>query len=134
MYMIVLGVVLLVLKVAQFGPVGTWSWFVVLAPFALAVVWWTWADKSGWTKRRAMEKMELKKQNRRNENLATLGLSSRSASRSGSSPAAGFRDVQSAKIEDKRDEIRRKNKATLARSTKPGNLDSPGAGSADSRY
>ncbi|WP_372524849.1 TIGR04438 family Trp-rich protein, partial [Piscinibacter sp.] len=52
MYLIVLGVLLLVMKLADFGPVGVWSWWVILAPFGAAVVWWAWADATGWTKRR----------------------------------------------------------------------------------
>ena len=74
MYLIVLGVLLLVMKIAEFGPVGEWSWYLVLAPFAAAVVWWTWADKSGWTRRREMNKMEEKKRQRRIENLDKLGM------------------------------------------------------------
>jgi small Trp-rich protein len=74
MYFIVLGVVLLVMKLAEFGPVATWSWLGVLAPFALAAVWWAWADASGWTKRREMDKMEAKKRQRRIDNLDKLGM------------------------------------------------------------
>jgi small Trp-rich protein len=74
MYFIVLGVVLLVMKIAEFGPVATWSWFGVLAPFVLAAAWWAWADASGWTKRREMEKMEAKKRQRRIDNLDKLGM------------------------------------------------------------
>ena len=32
MYFIVLGVLLLAMKVAEFGPVANWSWWIVLAP------------------------------------------------------------------------------------------------------
>ena len=46
MYLIVIGVLLLVLKFADFGPVGQWSWWIVLAPFAGAAIWWAWADAS----------------------------------------------------------------------------------------
>ena len=74
MYLIVLGVLLLVMKIAEWGPVGEWSWWFVLAPFAGAVVWWAWADKSGWTKRREMDKMEEKRRQRRVENLDKLGM------------------------------------------------------------
>lgn len=133
MYMIILGTILLVLKVAQVGPTSEWSWFVVLLPFGVALVWWAWADWSGWTKRRAMEKMEDKKRERRASNLSALGLDPRGGR--SSSGQRGFRDAQSEKIEDKRAEIRRKNKATLARSTRPGALEGSGSGaSGDSRY
>jgi small Trp-rich protein len=58
MYFFGIGIVLLVLKLMQIGPVGSWSWFIVLAPFALAAAWWAWADASGYTKRKEMEKMD----------------------------------------------------------------------------
>jgi small Trp-rich protein len=73
MYFIVVGVVLLGLKVADFGPVGQWSWWLVLAPFGLAAVWWAWADASGWSKRRAMDRMQEKKVERRRRNMEALG-------------------------------------------------------------
>lgn len=73
MYFIVLGVLLIVLKLAEFGAVAQWSWWIVLAPFALAVAWWAWADASGYTKRRQMDKLEEKKKERRKKNLAALG-------------------------------------------------------------
>ncbi len=77
MAFVVLGVLLLGLKWAEFGPVGAWSWWVVLAPFAAAAVWWAWADASGYTKRRAMERMEAKKGERRQRNMDALGTGPR---------------------------------------------------------
>ncbi|HEX6703680.1 MAG TPA: TIGR04438 family Trp-rich protein [Albitalea sp.] len=74
MYLVVLGVALLLMKVGDIGPVGAWSWLLVLAPFGVAIVWWTWADVSGWTKRREMDKMEAKKRQRRIDNLDKLGM------------------------------------------------------------
>ena len=47
MYFVVIGVVLLVMKVAEFGMVATWPWWGILSPFGLAVVWWAFADKTG---------------------------------------------------------------------------------------
>jgi len=73
MYFIAIGVLLLVLKVAEVGPVGDWSWWIVLAPFACAAAWWSWADASGYSKRRAMESMEAKKGERRRRNMDALG-------------------------------------------------------------
>lgn len=35
-----IGIILLVLKYFQLGPVAGWSWFIILAPFALAIFWW----------------------------------------------------------------------------------------------
>lgn len=61
MYFLILGVVLVLLKYLEIGPVAAWSWTVVLAPFALAVLWWAWADWSGYTKRKEMEKEDQRK-------------------------------------------------------------------------
>lgn len=77
MAFLLLGVILLGLKLAEFGPVALWSWWWVLTPFALAVAWWTFADSSGLTKRREMEKMETSKSDRRQRNLEALGLGQR---------------------------------------------------------
>ena len=58
MAFMMLGVLLLVLKLAELGPVAAWAWWVVLAPFGLAAAWWGFADAIGLTQRRAMDKME----------------------------------------------------------------------------
>ena len=77
MYFVVLGVLLLALKIAAFGPVGDWSWWLVLLPFGLAVAWWGWADASGYTKRRAMDAMEAKRAERRRRSMEALGTAPR---------------------------------------------------------
>lgn len=64
MYLLMLGLALMAMKYLEIGPVATWSWLVVLAPFALAVVWWTWADASGYTKRKVMEKENARRKER----------------------------------------------------------------------
>ena len=74
MYLVVLGVALLILKLAEFGPVSEWSYWAVLWPFAGAVAWWAFADGTGWTKRREMDKMEERKRLRRQTNLESLGM------------------------------------------------------------
>ncbi|MFG5776864.1 TIGR04438 family Trp-rich protein [Comamonas sp. J-3] len=61
MLFLILGVVLLALKYLEIGPVALWAWWMVLAPFGLAVLWWAWADWSGYTKRKAMQKEDAKK-------------------------------------------------------------------------
>jgi small Trp-rich protein len=48
-----------------------------LSPFALAAVWWAWADWSGYTKRKAMEKMEQRKRDRIDKSREALGMVSR---------------------------------------------------------
>ena len=65
MYLMVLGLILLVLKYLEIGPVAMWSWWWVLAPFAAAVAWWAWADSSGYTKRKAMERTDKRRDERR---------------------------------------------------------------------
>ena len=64
MYFLGIGIVLLILKLMQIGPVGGWSWLIVLTPFALAAARWVWADASGYTKRKEMEKMDAIRENR----------------------------------------------------------------------
>jgi small Trp-rich protein len=78
MYFLGLGLVLMVLKYLEIGPVANLSWIWVLSPFALAVAWWAWADASGYTKKRAMERENARKQARidkSRENIGTLGKS-----------------------------------------------------------
>ena len=74
MYLLVLGIALLALKYLEFGPVAQWSWWVVLSPFALAVVWWTWADLSGFTKKKAIQRENARKQARIDKSKEALGL------------------------------------------------------------
>lgn len=74
MYLVVLGVCLLVMKFAGLGPVANWPWWGVLLPFGGAMLWWWYADSSGLTKRREMEKMDARKEDRRRKNLDALGL------------------------------------------------------------
>ena len=77
MPLVIVGVLLLLAKMADFGPVGGWSWWIVLAPFVGAVLWWQFADTSGWTQRRAMDKMERRKTERREKAMDALGLTRR---------------------------------------------------------
>lgn len=77
MAFIVVGVALLAMKLAEIGFAKDWSWWVVLLPFGLATIWWFFADTTGLTQRRAMDKMEQKKEDRRRRNLDALGLGPR---------------------------------------------------------
>lgn len=94
MFFVIAGIVLVVLNLAGIGPVGQWTWTLTgdlwrfCAPFVLAVLWWTWADKSGLNKRREIEKMEAKKRDRRKENLAALGLGTRARRKGDKRPDA----------------------------------------------
>ncbi|MGE8442353.1 MAG: TIGR04438 family Trp-rich protein [Comamonas testosteroni] len=64
MYLLGLAIVLSLLKLAQIGPVAGWSWWPILAVYGAAAAWWAWADASGYTKRKAMEKMDQRKKER----------------------------------------------------------------------
>ena len=74
MYLLILGVVLMALKYLVIGPVADLSWWWVLSPFALAVAWWAWADATGYTKRREMDKMAQKKQERIDRQREAMGI------------------------------------------------------------
>ena len=74
---VVVGVLLMLARWLEFGPFATMSWWVALAPFGIAVLWWEFADSSGWTKRRVMDKLEKRKQDRRVQQMEALGISPR---------------------------------------------------------
>ena len=80
MLLLGLGLVLLALKYLEIGAVAAWSWWMVLSPFALAVVWWTWADMTGYTKRKAMERESIRRQARIDKNRDALGLGTKGKS------------------------------------------------------
>jgi len=73
MWFLGLGLLGVALKVLEVGVVATWSWWVVLMPFALAVAWWAWADASGYTKRRVVEKENARRQERIDRQRSRLG-------------------------------------------------------------
>ena len=77
MYLLGLGLVLLAMKYLEIGPVATWSWWLVLTPFGLAVLWWAWADWSGYTKKKAMERDDARRQTRIDKTRKTLGMLSK---------------------------------------------------------
>lgn len=79
MPMVIIGVLLLAARWAEFGPFATMSWWLVAAPFAAAVLWWHFADSSGLTKKREMNKMEQRKVDRRERQMEALGMGRRQA-------------------------------------------------------
>lgn len=87
MFFVIVGTLIIASNLAGIGPFAEWTWELTgdlwkfCVPFMLALMWWTWADKSGLDKRREMEKMELRKQNRRRSNLVSLGLDTRARRR-----------------------------------------------------
>jgi small Trp-rich protein len=81
MYFVGLGLVMMALKYLVIGPVATLSWVWVLSPFACAVAWWAWADASGYTKKRAMERENERKNERILKNRANIGTLGKSKKR-----------------------------------------------------
>jgi len=77
MYLLLIGIVLLALKYLEIGPVATWDWWVVLTPLGLAVLWWWWADWSGYTKKKALEKESARKQARIDKSRESLGINTK---------------------------------------------------------
>lgn len=73
MLFLVIGILLLLLKYFAIGPVVGWSWPIVLSPFMLAVLWWWWADISGHTKRKVMQRDQARKQTRIDKNKEAMG-------------------------------------------------------------
>lgn len=74
MYFLLIGILGIVLKYMEIGPVATWAWWIVLSPFALAVIWWTIADKTGYTKRVEVKKMENRKKERIEKQRDAMGM------------------------------------------------------------
>lgn len=77
MYLLGFGIVLLLLKWQQIGFVADWSWWWVLSPFLGAVLWWSWADWSGYTRRKAMEREDQRKLERINRQRQAIGQKAR---------------------------------------------------------
>ena len=80
MWFVAIGVAMLVMNLAGIGPVGEWTWagfgkaWLILVPFGLAAVWWAWSDVSGHTQRKAMAKVDAKREARRQKAMDALGL------------------------------------------------------------
>ena len=115
MAFVVLGCLLLVMKYFEVGPVTAWPWWLVLAPFGLAVLWWWYADASGYTKRREMDRMEERKAERRRTSMERLGLKYRGADkndrRAQKALAARQREIE--KVEGKRAAKRAKDRDSI---------------------
>ena len=77
MWFLGLGLLFLVLKVQELTLVASWDWWWVLSPFALAVTWWAWADSSGYTKRKVVERENARKEARVQRQRESMGLPTR---------------------------------------------------------
>ena len=74
MFFLLLGVLGVALKFFAIGPVAALAWWIVLIPFALAVAWWAYADASGYTKRKVIQKENERKQERIDRQRSALGM------------------------------------------------------------
>lgn len=74
MYFLLMGIAALVMKYLELGPVAALPWWAVLSPFGMAVVWWAWADSSGYSKRVEIELMEKRKQERIDRQRKQMGM------------------------------------------------------------
>ena len=83
MFFVIVGVLIIAANLMGIGPMGNWQWTLsgdlwkFCVPFVFAAIWWAIADKTGYNKRREIEKMEDRKHARRQENLEALGLNTR---------------------------------------------------------
>jgi small Trp-rich protein len=73
MYFLGLGIVLLAMWYLEIGPVAKWEWWVIFLPFGLAIAWWAWADSTGYTKRKAMDRENARKKARLDKHKEAIG-------------------------------------------------------------
>jgi len=74
MWFVIIGCLLLAMKLTEYGFAAEWSWLWILLPFALAIAWWSFADATGMTRKREMDKLEERKEERRRRAMDALGL------------------------------------------------------------
>jgi small Trp-rich protein len=77
MYLLGIAIVLSLLKLAEIGPVATWSWWVILGVYGATAAWWAWADFSGYTKRRASDKIDERRRKRLEKQKDAMGMGRR---------------------------------------------------------
>jgi small Trp-rich protein len=65
MWLLLVGLLLLVSKLLEFGPLAELSWWWVLLPFVLALIWWeVFERRLGLDKKKAFDELEKAKQER----------------------------------------------------------------------
>ena len=74
MLFLLMGIAAMLLKYLEVGPFATLSWWITLIPFGLAVAWWSFADATGYTKRREIDKMGKRKQERIDKQRDAMGM------------------------------------------------------------
>ncbi|MNZ94156.1 hypothetical protein D3C78_1132570 [compost metagenome] len=55
MWMLMIALLLTVLKLLDVGALAQWSWWWLLVPYGLTAAWWSYADFSGYTRRRVRD-------------------------------------------------------------------------------
>lgn len=73
MVFILIAVAFIVLKAADVVFMSQIDWWWVCLPLACAAIWWSLADKFGYTQKKAMDRMEARKEARRQRSLEALG-------------------------------------------------------------
>ena len=74
MYFLLIGIVAGALKYFEIGPFTALPWWMVLSPFGMSVLWWWYADKSGYTKRKEVEKMDKRREDRIENSREAMGM------------------------------------------------------------
>jgi len=65
MWLLLIGLVLLVSKLLDFGPLAELSWWWVLLPFLAALIWWeVFERRLGLDKKKAFDELERAKKER----------------------------------------------------------------------
>lgn len=73
MAFVLLALAFIVLKFLDVGLLSGVSWWWLALPLGAAVVWWEFADKVGYTQKKAMERLDARKEERRQRSLEALG-------------------------------------------------------------
>ncbi len=65
MWLLYIGLALLLSKLLEFGPLADVSWWWVIVPFMLALIWWeVFERRLGLDKKKAFDEMEQAKKDR----------------------------------------------------------------------
>ena len=87
MYFVIIGMLIILANLLGFGPMASWTWDIsgdlwkFCVPFGLAAVWWAWADTTGYTKKKAMEREDARRRQRIDRNKQAMGTSRSSKTR-----------------------------------------------------
>jgi small Trp-rich protein len=76
MYLLSLAVLLSLLRYFEVGPFANLGWAWIIAVYVATALWWSWSDWSGYTARRAQERMDRRKAERLGRQRDQLGVAS----------------------------------------------------------